>query len=793
MRGGLFAGIIITLGKAAVHCFCAGNIVFRSLGDIMNEKEMRKRLHKTIRFVAATGTFLIIIGVVVAMFLVNTMNDATIDQIQSETDEYRTRLLSQVDTDYQILNTFSSIIGNSNIVEDEKFPAMLEEANEQNDFLTMIYMAAGGYGVAATLGKGYNDDIRLEDLQDEVRPVIDDALEGRSTVSRLFVGEISEERIFAYGVPVYRKGRVIGALVASDRVEIFNEILDGEGVLGGSGYIHMINQDGEFLIRSKKSVLKEHVSTVFAAPYFTDEEEIEASKEHLKNGDSLSFSFRYDGSSYQGVIQPIGINNWCLLSINNVQNSSRFTYMMVRVVAVVFTVIIILISFLLIYGYRLVQRNQRDLRAVAYHDTLTGAYNLFHFRELVEEESEKGTEYSIISMNIHQFKFVNELFGKDQADKVLCYVCDKIRENMWESDMICRDSADIFYIFTTDTDEASLRQRARKIMDDVEQGVYQAQNDYQILMYCGVAISTTGRMKYSLNEMMSHVMFAVRKARENHQHNIWFFDTELHQREIMDNYVESHMNQALKDREFHLFLQPKITLEDGAIGGAEALVRWIKKDGEMIYPDQFVPLFEANGFCTRLDMYMVETVCARMRSWMDSGHEAVPVSVNQSKLLFYEKDYVDKLTAIVEKYDIAPEMITLEILEGMAIDNPEELDRKVRELQKRGFRVSMDDFGSGYSSLNTLGKIHINELKLDRGFLKSVTEEKSGSMKLIMEEIVQLSRKLNITTVVEGVETAENDALIRQLGCAYGQGYYYSRPVSAEEFTRLYIEKAALY
>lgn len=755
----------------------------------MNEKEMRKRLNKTIRFVVVTGMLLIAIGVVVAVFVVNTMNDATIEQIQAETDEYTARLHTQIDTDYQILNTFSSIIGNSNVMEDEDFASMLEAANEQNDFVTMIYMDDKGSGVAATLGKGFVKDLDLEDLQKEIRPVIDEALKGKSSISQLFEGEISKERIFAYGVPVYSQGRVTGALVASDKVEIFNDILDGESVLGGSGYIHMINQDGDFLIRSERAVLKEKVSTVFAKPYFRNEEDIEDARKSLQSGESFTFSFRYDGSSYQGVIRPVGINNWCLLSINNVQNSSRYTYMIARSIAGVFSIIIVLITFLLVYGYRLVQRSQKDLRDIAYNDTLTGAYNLLRFRELVEEESEKGREYSIVSMNIHQFKFVNELFGKDQADRVLCYVSDKIRDNMWEGDMLCRDSADIFYIFTPDTNEDSLRKRAGKIMNDVEQGVYEAQSDYQILMYCGVAISTMGRTKYTLNEMMSHVMFALRKARENLQNNIWFFDKELHQREIMDNYVESHMTQALKDREFRLYLQPKIFLEDGSVGGAEALVRWIRRDGKMIYPDQFVPLFEANGFCTQLDLYMVETVCARMRSWIDEGHKAVPVSVNQSKLLFYEKDYVDRLTSIVEKYRIEPEMITLEILEGIALENPEELDRKVRELQRRGFKVSMDDFGSGYSSLNTLGKIHINELKLDRGFLQSVTEEKNGNMRLIMEEIVQLSNKLNVTIVVEGVETAENDALIRSLGCAYGQGYYYSRPVSAEEFTRLYIEK----
>ena len=144
---------------------------------------------------------------------------------------------------------------------------------------------------------------------------------------------------------------------------------------------------------------------------------------------------------------------------------------------------------------------------------------------------------------------------------------------------------------------------------------------------------------------------------------------------------------------------------------------------------------------------------------------------------------------IVEKYQIPAELITLEILEGFAFKNVEEVNRKIEELQERGFRVSLDDFGSEYSSLNTLGKIRINELKLDRWFLQEAAEGKNGNARLIMEQIVQLAHKLNIPTVVEGVETLEDHEMIKELQCDYGQGYYYSRPISAEEFSARYLQQ----
>ena len=174
---------------------------------------------------------------------------------------------------------------------------------------------------------------------------------------------------------------------------------------------------------------------------------------------------------------------------------------------------------------------------------------------------------------------------------------------------------------------------------------------------------------------------------------------------------------------------------------------------------------------------------------MDQGSDPVPLSVNQSKLLFYESDYTDKLKALLEKYQIPARLITLEILEGLAMENIEELNEKIVRLKEIGFQISMDDFGSGYSSLNTLASLKIDELKIDRGFLLRLQDAKEDYRRqvIIMDEVVKLTKKLKIRTVVEGVETEENEKLVQKLDCDYGQGYYYGRPVSAEEFTEKYI------
>ena len=207
----------------------------------------------------------------------------------------------------------------------------------------------------------------------------------------------------------------------------------------------------------------------------------------------------------------------------------------------------------------------------------------------------------------------------------------------------------------------------------------------------------------------------------------------------------------------------------------------------MIFPDQFIPLFEQNGFCTELDLYMVELACRQIRQWMDEGKEAIPISVNQSKLLFYKDGYVENLCEIMERYHVPAKMITLEILEGLALGDAEGLNSRIRELKEKGFQISMDDFGSGYSSLNILCSLEIDELKLDRAFLMEMPGHKKWQQQIVMEQIAQLATKMNMTTVAEGVETWEDEAFILKAGCDYGQGYYYSKPLCAAEFTEKYM------
>lgn len=746
----------------------------------MDEKKVQNRMKKAVKYAVATGLLLLVTGVFFALFLRDTVNRTVDEQMQNETDEYVRRVNKQITYDLHLLETAASLLGDTNVTEEESFPEILGNAYEQNDFLSMGYFSRTGNGVVASV-----DGVRemmLTESQTEVQEVVAAALDGGKMVSDLFWSTLTQENVLVYGAPVEKDGEITGVMCASDHVEIFTDILNGKRVMGGSGRIHMLSQNGEFLIRYGEPVVKEEKASIFESPYFQDDEYLTVQRE-MENGQKCWFSFRYEGKSYRAFLDPVGVNGWYLFCVNSVEESSALMFLTVKVTGGIFAGILVIAALWLIFFQRIVRKNTQELRELAYYDRLTGANNFSRFRQLAAERMNVTPNCAIVSLNIHQFKFLNEMFGKEQADRLLCHVADAIGAALKYDEVFCRESADFFYLFLRDVQRDRIRIRLEEIMEKATDFTQEGGEGYNIFMYCGVVTSSDDRTVYTLDQMMTHVMFALAKARETHQNNVWFFDSKLHEKEKMDNYVEGHMYQALENEEFCLYLQPKIDLKTGKTASAEALVRWRKKDGSMIFPGQFIPIFEENGFCTRLDIYMVEKVCECIRNWMDQGFEPVPVSVNQSKAVLFEKDYIARLTDMIEKYQIPSSLITLEILEGAALENADELNAKIAVLKSKGLLISMDDFGSGYSSLNTLARIDIDELKLDREFLKEAAEDRNGKTRVILEQITRMTKRLNIRTVVEGVETEENDRMIRELGCDYGQGYYYGRPVSEAEFT----------
>ena len=327
--------------------------------------------------------------------------------------------------------------------------------------------------------------------------------------------------------------------------------------------------------------------------------------------------------------------------------------------------------------------------------------------------------------------------------------------------------------------QAQLKEMAEDLLDG-----------YQISIYCGAVSSATSPDLSNTQTNLNCLVVALGHAKREDGCNVCIYDSSMHKEEQLRQYIEANMHRALVDREYQIYLQPKMNLRTGQIDSAEALVRWQTKDRGLLYPDQFIPLFEQNGFCKQLDLYMLEKSCQSLRSWMDEGLSPISISINQTKSLFVSDNYVEKLLEITSRYQVPPKYIILEILEGLAFENSAQLNDTIAHLNHAGFRVSMDDFGSGYSSLNTLGKLHIDQIKLDRMFLMDLRTEQRRSQYEVMFSIFAMAKKLGIEMVTEGVETKEDETLILSMGCDYGQGYYYSKPMPVMDFHNVYLKRA---
>lgn len=754
----------------------------------MSEKQLMRRLRKITTVVVVISILLLLGGGIITSFLGRVQKDTMTTQMTSEAEEYRANVLRKIEADLQTLQTLASFFRFSNTIsaiDTDAFANGLYESNNHNSFIQMGYFTEEGVGIRVTINQEIEKDVPVEELPEDLQTIIEKAWQGESSVSRVYEDEIIGDKVFAYAIPIYEGNEITGVLAANDSIDAFEDILDDKTAMNGYGYVHMIGKEGKFLIRSKNKVVDKRVESIFDGNYITDGEK-EKIREAIDRDESVFSEFRYQGTAYQIYLSPIGLNGWYLFCVDTMQGVNAPIYQMINVTRAVFVGVLCLSVFLLIYGYQMLRKNHKQLIELAYYDSLTGAYNTVRFMQEMKDALSGPEKYSVCVLNIHQFKFINEIFGRTQGDKLLCHISQVLKESVNPGEYFCRDTGDFFWMILKGQNEEAIRERLYEMMEKISRFSLSQHHNYQIMIYCGVAVR---RDDSSAEMMMTHAMFALQTAKGTDRNNVWFYDVELHKQETLQNYIESHMHQALKDKEFRMFLQPKMDMRTGKLGGAEALVRWIPKDGTIIYPNQFIPLFESNGFCSSLDMYMVENVCRKIREWIDAGITPVPISVNQSKILFYEEDYVENLCAVLERYRIPGDLITLEILEGLAAGNIDELNEKIDQLKEKGFRISMDDFGSGYSSFNILGKLHIDELKMDRVFLSAITGKEDERQKIIMAQVVDLAKKLRISTVAEGVETKENETLIRTLGCGYGQGYYYSRPIDEDEFDRKYMEK----
>ena len=417
------------------------------------------------------------------------------------------------------------------------------------------------------------------------------------------------------------------------------------------------------------------------------------------------------------------------------------------------------------------------------YDKLTGLYNKEAFyhkvRELLDENPD--TEYTVLCSNLENFKLYNDVFGWKAGDELLIQVANTLRERVGEYGICCRYSADRFLFLLEKSLEVSGRERFNEVRktkrseltDRVTSkvGAYEvADRTLSVEQMCDRAILAVESIKGLYNQHYAVYSDAVRKK--------------LHrERKITDTMVT-----ALNERQFVLYFQPKYSLNDKCIIGAEALVRWNHPELGFLSPAEFIPLFEKNGFIYNLDFYVWELACEHLKSWKENGYSLLPISVNVSRADFYMADLTEIFNGLVAKYDIPASLLHLEITESAYIANSSDrIINTVLSLRENGFIIEMDDFGSGYSSLNMFSQMSVDVLKLD---MKFISNELSKPMeKSILSDVINMAHRMQLDVVAEGVETGNQIVRLKSVGCDCAQGYYFAKPMPGEELGTLLLSR----
>ena len=417
-------------------------------------------------------------------------------------------------------------------------------------------------------------------------------------------------------------------------------------------------------------------------------------------------------------------------------------------------------------------------------DPLTNLYNrefFYHYAELFDQYHE-SMEMDAIIIDIYHFRVINERFGNAYGDEILKRIGQKVREMVSDTGgIVCRREADTFMVYCPHGKDY------KQILESASRGL-DSQDIPISRIRLRMGVYSKADRTLPIERRFDRAKMTVDMIRNSYTKTIEIYDHKLHEREVFEQQLVEGFHQAIEEKQFKIFYQPKfdITTDQPVLTSAEALVRWIHPYFGFISPGQFIPLFENNGLIEELDLYVWKNVAAQMRQWKEKIGFAVPVSVNVSRVDMYDPHLVETIRTILIENNLQPHELPLEVTESAYTQDSDQIISTVNYLRKTGFQIAMDDFGNGYSSLNMLSTLPIDALKLDMDFVQNAFRKRNDTR--MLEIIIEIADYLNVPVIAEGVETEEQYEALKAIGCDIVQGYYFSKPVTAEEF-ELFLDK----
>ena len=607
-----------------------------------------------------------------------------------------------------------------------------------------------------------------------------DYADGDVFVSNLVESEFFDEPVFIVGKPYYSeyfelKGILCAMVDVKCLGEVINKIKVGKGnciYLQDRCGFFISHPNSEFIGEPFKPVHSRYSATSLDFISYSDSNFIETENE---KGEKIDLFFT-----------KIPVCGWTLSvaypksHLEKIYSEQNFTKVLILGISILSLV------FLLIVETALLNYFHRNQLIETIYDPLTNLWTRGRFEAAASRmiSRQPDAKYVLVESDIHGFKFINGNYGEEEADRIIYFFSTLVNKiTRRHNGIIGRGYADHFYSFVKITRIKKTMETFRAALKEVNDEIKSF--DVPFFPKCGISFyRPTKNMGTTIKDLIGQASFAKSTIKDNILVPYAIYDSHLVEKVNEERYMESNMEAALENEEFFVMYQPKISLIDDKIVGAEALVRWRTKEKGIISPDKFIPLFERNGFVKRLDFFVYESVFRFIREQLDAGKPVVPVSVNMSRNHDKPEKFVRDFIDLFQRFQIPTDLVQVEIIERSSMDNSILTDI-TDMLHKAGFTVAMDDFGTGESSLNMLAKVPVDVLKFDRSFLLSsmthngTLDEKSA---MFIKVLMDLSKHLKKQTVFEGVETEIQRDFLRSIDCDQVQGYFYSRPLPEDEF-----------
>ncbi|WP_312104388.1 GGDEF domain-containing phosphodiesterase [Lachnoclostridium sp.] len=428
-----------------------------------------------------------------------------------------------------------------------------------------------------------------------------------------------------------------------------------------------------------------------------------------------------------------------------------------------------------LYLYSLKKMAEQNAAISRYN--LTGLYgnNAFLYKGNECLRTHKDKKYAMIRMDLYRFKTVNEFCGRSQGDALLKHIADCFRVYESEYSVVGHLRADIFTLCTPYQEMEDLI----KIVTSLAEKITSFPISCKLLPAFGICISEYGT---DVSLLSDYANLALQTIKGKVFSFYSFYDNDLRKSLMLEKKIENEITTALKEKQLEVHIQPKVNMKTGQIIGGEALVRWKHPVDGYLYPNLYIPVLEKSGYIVDVDIYVWTEVFQFLQKLIESGVTPLPISLNVSRLHEYQKDFVEVLCRLSREYKIPPNLITLEITESALAEDSAFLFQCMGKLQEKGFSFSMDDFGSGYSSMNMLKDEPLDEVKIDRLFLRNLGSSKSRT---VIRHIISMLAELGLDMIAEGVETKEQEQFLLECGCYKAQGYLYYKPMPLSDFEKL--------